>query len=125
MSNKRVLLVVIILCAATACSGQATGDSRSELSGIVTDAGGSSLPLARVLVVNLSSLETQTVEVQEDERFTFRNLEPGDYAVIVAGPTGPHEPCWQSAVRQIRIEKNTHANLRVPVLLDNKRCPGG
>src|ERR1700690_329343 len=114
MSNKHVLLVVMILCAAMACSGQATGDSRSELSGIVTDPTGASLPLARVVVVNLSSLKTQTAEMREDGRFTFRDLEPGDYAVIVAGPAGPREPCWQSAVRRIRIEKNTPANLRVP-----------
>jgi hypothetical protein len=126
MTKLCLVHVVAVLVAASYASLSRTKESPDvDLSGVITDANSSSLPRARVLLVDLASLQTQAVEVREDGKFAFRDLKPGDYAVIAVGPAwGGGSVCWIPAIRQIRIENRAKDDLRILLLLDNKRCPG-
>jgi hypothetical protein len=128
MCRLHTAVFVLFLASTSMAQELKTSDAsrthEAGLRGVVTDATGASLPKARVLVVNLRSLQTQIAEVPEDGGFTFPNLKPGDYAVIVAGPVDSASACWQSAVRQIKIAEGVAATIRVPLLLDNRKCPG-
>jgi len=117
------LRLVLLFCAVGSSIAQTNNGSGAALSGVVTDATGASLPKARVVLIDLASLQTQSSEVPGDGRFAFRNLKPGEYALIVAGPASPHSACWQPAVRQIRVRGAATEEVRVPLLLDNERCP--
>jgi len=118
--RSRILLVLI--AALGVCASQTGGGT--ELVGVVTDPTGASLPKARVMLIDLQSLETQRVEVPADGKFAFRKLKPGDYAVVVVGPTGRWAPkCWQPAIRQIAVTNAGSSSIRVPLLLDVNKCP--
>jgi hypothetical protein len=82
------------------------------------------LSKARVLLVNLKSLRSETVITPLNGRFAFENLPLGDYVLIVVGSDDPYEACWKPAIREIRIKKDVPNGLRVPLLIDSERCPG-
>ena len=117
-------VAMLVVCAVGMCAAQTPKGPGSDLLGVVTDATGASLPKARLLLVNLVTLETKSAEALADGRFIFHNLGPAEYAVIIAGPLSSHPACWQSAIRQMKIAGAGAANLRVPLLLDNEKCPG-
>jgi hypothetical protein len=94
----------------------------TRITGVITDATGASLSKARVLVVDLATLDTQKMEVGLDGGFEFA-VSPVDHAVIAAGPLDT--PCWKPAVRQIGTGESAHLPLRIPLMLDMKKCPEG
>ena len=98
--------------------------ANGKLTGVVVDPGGATLPKARVMLVNLKSLGTQTVVVPLDGKFSFENLRQGDYAVIVVGPSDPYGACWSPAIRQVTLNAERPIDLRIQILLDT-RCGKG
>jgi hypothetical protein len=110
-----LIMTVVSITATNASDVRDTG-----LRGVVTDATGASLPKARVLLVNTESLDTRRTEVPMSGKFEFLDLGAGEYVVIVAGPLDT--PCWKTAVRQVRVEKQIALELRVPLILDTQKC---
>ena len=126
MPVKRCLGIVVLLIFGNPYGvSQTSVRSSTELTGLVTDPTGASLPKARVLLVDLKSLKTTTMEIGADGVFAFPKTKSGEYAVIVVGPSSKDSACWQPAIRQIHITEGVAANLRVPLLLDFKRCGPG
>ena len=115
-------VAMLVVCAVGMCAAQTPKGAGSDLLGVVTDATGASLPRARILLINLATLETESAEALADGGFIFHNLKSAEYAVVIAGPLSSHSACWQSAIRQIKIAGTGAANLRVPLLLDNEKC---
>ena len=91
----------------------------TRLAGVVTDSAGASLPKARVLLVDLATLDTQKTQVGLNGAFHF-DLKAGDYAVITAGPLDT--PCWKPAVRQVHTGDGENSSMRIPLILDTKKC---
>ena len=72
MQVKRCLGIMILLIFGIAYGvSQTSMGSSTELTGLVTDPTGATLPKARVLVVDLKSLETTTMEVGANGIFAF------------------------------------------------------
>jgi hypothetical protein len=115
-----VFLLLFVINAAS----QNSSTALSIVSGTVTDPTGATLPLARVMLVNLKTLQTQTVEVREDGKFRFPDRTPGEFALIVAGPGDPHAACWKPSIRQLDTRKTPTLDLRITLSLDLERCPG-
>jgi hypothetical protein len=123
--NMTLRLMSFLMIMVLTCAAQSSDRSKGMITGVVTDPGGASLSKARVLLVDLRSLQNETVVTGADGRFAFHSLQPGDYALIVAGSTDPSEACWRPAMREVKIETDVSTSLQVPLLLDNQRCPGG
>ncbi len=123
LRERWLLCVVVFFCVLASCASQTVKGSGTELVGVVTDPAGATLPKARVMLIDLSSLETRKLEVPASGSFEFNGLQPREYAVVVVGPASPYSPCWMPAVRQIRITAGEPTKIRVPLLLDNERCP--
>ncbi len=117
MPKARRLLLMLVLCVGFA-------GSQDSLRGVVTDATGASVPKARILLVNLHSLDTWRSEVPANGTFAFSNLEAGEYVVVVAGPSDPHAPCWKATIRQVQIDKQSAPDLQLRLMLDATKCPG-
>jgi hypothetical protein len=115
---KRALIFCVLSFVAAAFA--ADDQKPCAIVGVATDATGASLSKARVLLVDLGDLDTQRTQVGLDGAFEY-HVKPGDYAVIVAGPTDT--PCWKTAIRQISIKRGMRQQLRIPLILDTTKCP--
>jgi hypothetical protein len=104
-------------------AAQNSSPATATVSGMVIDATGATLPLARVMLVDLKTFKTQAVEVRGDGSFRFPDLTEADYALIVAGPTSSSQ-CWKPAFKQLDTRKVPTQGLRITLPLDNERCPG-
>ena len=93
---NRVALLALVVVGSVAARQQP-----SLISGVVTDASGASLRKARILLVDLSSFETQKAEVGLDGTFEFQ-VKPGDYALTAGTPKDA--PCWKPPIRQVAVE---------------------
>lgn len=113
-------LLLLCVCLSGVCWPQSSSVSSAQLTGMVVDPGGATLPRARVLLLNLKSLQSETATVPIDGKFAFRNLQPGDYVVVVVGSSDPYEPCWIPVIKQMTIKKNVPAELRAQLFLDQK-----
>jgi hypothetical protein len=113
--------LIALLCAASICAPQAAKSSGAGLAGEVIDYSCASLEKARILLVDLKSLQMQTTESGEFGAFGFPNLKPGDYTVIVAGMG----PCIVPQIRQVKITEGKVTRLRVVMPLDEKCGPEG
>jgi hypothetical protein len=106
--------LILSLFAASVCTPQTVEESGTGLAGEVLGMGCSSFK-AKILLINLRSLETQTTESsREFGAFAFPDLKPGDYAVIVGGIP----PCIPARVRQVKITEGKVTRLRIPLLPD-------
>ena len=65
-------VAMLVVCAVGMCAAQTPKGPGSDLLGVVTDATGASLPKARLLLVNLVTLETKSAEALADGRFIFQ-----------------------------------------------------
>ena len=122
MSVKRLVQCVLLflLCF------PAMGNSQlrdTALQGQVVDASGSGVPGARLLIVNLNTLEEQRVVVKPDGKFTFQQMSPGDYVVIAATPTDA--PCFRPAMERVRLETDTTRKLHLVMIANPGACGGG
>jgi hypothetical protein len=115
-------VVGVLLFVALNTASQNSSPATATVSGVVTDATGATLPLARVMLVDLKTFKTQTVEVREDGKFRFPDLTEGDYGLMVAGPTSS-SPCWKPVFKQLDTRKVPTQGLRITQLLDLERCP--
>jgi len=95
----------------------------TALQGQVVDASGSGVPGARLLIVNLNTLEEQRAVVKPDGKFTFQQMSPGDYVVIAATPTDA--PCFRPAMERVRLETDTTRKLRLVMIANPGACGGG
>ncbi len=111
---RSVILLVFTLLGST--TGQV---AHMRLTGVITDSTGASLSGARVLLVDLATLDTQKIQVGLDGGFQF-DVKPGDYAVIAAAPSDT--PCWKPAVRQVRTADGAGVPMRIPLILDTEKC---
>ena len=66
----------------------------------------------------------ETATVPLDGKFAFRNLQPGDYVIVVVGSSDPYEACWIPVIKQMTIKKDVPAEIRAQLFLD-KKCGGG
>lgn len=93
---------------------------RVPFNGVVTDPGGAALPGARVLLLNLNTLESEKLQVGDDGAFHYQ-ITKGEYVLVVASPLGT--PCFKPAIREIHIEGgHLKEQLRIPLLFDPKKC---
>jgi hypothetical protein len=122
--NGWLCFLMVLPCMAAACVAQGAKGSGTGVVGVVMDPTCASLPRARILLVNTRSFQTQTSEAAGDGAFAFPSLPPGDYAVIVAGSSDPHDVCWRPEVREIKVEEGKPASILVVLRLDDKRCKG-
>jgi hypothetical protein len=106
--------LIALLFAASIGAAQAVKDSGTGLAGEVVTLGCSSVLNARVLLVDLKSLQTQTTESGEFGAFSFRDLKPGDYAVIVTGPSA----CFEPHVLEVRVTQGKIERFLVFLPLD-------
>src|SRR6267378_3627574 len=75
-----LLLVLLLLVNRIPVMAQTTSGS---LSGTVTDAHGAAVPGAMVRVTSTSRGELSTAKTEDDGRFVFPQLEPGQYTLRV------------------------------------------
>jgi hypothetical protein len=119
----RLSTLVMVLLVATVSAAQSTSVHNGKITGEVIDPTGASVLHARVLLVNLTTLGTQNLEVQPDSRFAFSNLEAGRYAVIAVSPNGPGSvDCWQPTINQLTLREDVLATVQLKLLLDSKKC---
>jgi hypothetical protein len=112
--------LAVLLCLATVCAEQAAKESRSGLAGEVLDTDCGSLQKARIMLVDLKSLQTQTTESAEDGTFAFPAVKPGGYAVIVT----VSGPCYEPQIRQMTVTEGKVSRVRVVVAVAEKCGPG-
>ena len=117
MGTKRNLgVILMLLCVVFVATAPA-----AEVSGIVTDVTGATLVGARIMLVDLTSLETKTAEIRENGKFDFNDLSAGEYALLVVSPKHTH--CFKTVIKQFTVAKTENMNLPVTMLqLDNNRC---
>ena len=77
-----MLITLACFMAAFAQGGQTTGNVR----GIIQDPNGSAVSGATVTLVDKRTNETQTTQTTGDGDFSFSNLKPGGYELIVEAP---------------------------------------
>src|SRR5213593_3707285 len=77
---KPTLFVFLLLVILTPVSAQTTSGS---LSGIVTDAHGAAVSGAKVKVTSASRGDVSTANTEDDGRFVFPQLDPGQYRLRV------------------------------------------
>lgn len=78
----------------TACTPQtkitraaATADPNKQgLSGTVVDPIGATIPGAKVKIINAAAKETRETQTNEDGRFEFRSVAPGNYSIVIELP---------------------------------------
>lgn len=119
MSVKRLMQVVPFLL----LSFPAMGNSQARdttLQGQVSDSSGTSMPGARLLVINLATLDEQRVVVKANGKFAFPQMPPGDYVVIAATPTDT--PCFRPAVERVRLEADTTRTVRLVMIPNSSPC---
>ena len=111
-------ILVTILFVTTVSAAQNTPAHQGKLTGQVTDPAGATLLKARVLLVDLTTLGTQKVEVQPDGRFTFSNLEAGRYAVIAVPAAKDGSPeCWLPAIKDLTLREDVSDRYTAQALL--------
>ena len=124
MTKYLARTALFLLSTLVGASSQNLPVSGTQLAGVVTDPTGATLPDARVLVINLQTLDTQRTVVGGDGKFMFPEKIPGEYAVIVVGSDKPYSPpCWKPAIRQVRVVSGTATDIRIPLLMDLEKCP--
>lgn len=109
-------LVLILFCAAI-------GNSQLRetlLQGQIVDAAGAPVSETRLLVVNLDTLEEQRAVVKGNGKFSFTQLPPGDYALIVAAPVDT--PCFRPVVERVKLEADTTRNVRLVMIANPGAC---
>jgi Carboxypeptidase regulatory-like domain len=119
MSGKRLVqcVVLFLLCFPALGNSQLRDTS---LQGQVVDASGAGVPGARLLIVNLNTLEEQRAVVKPDGKFTFQQMSPGDYVVIAATPSDA--PCFRPAMERVRLETDTTRKLRLVMIANPGAC---
>jgi hypothetical protein len=80
-----VVAIVLVLMAGRSVAAQV---NTADLSGQVTDPQGKAVPKARVMVKNLATGISRTVESDADGNYKFVGLAPGRYELRVEGGTG-------------------------------------
>jgi|SRR5208283_1868495 len=121
MKVKRLIQYVswLLLCFPS------TGNSQirdTTLQGQIVDASGASMPGARLLVINLETLDEQRAVVKANGKFMFPQMPPGDYALIAASPV--ETPCFRPVVERVRLETDTTRTVRL-VMISNPGACGG
>ena len=93
----------------------------ASITGTVLDQVGATIPNVRVMLVNLETFETMTLNVRRVEgKFAFNNLHNGRYALIAAGEATSN--CWEPAMRQVVIQNFKPVDVKLKMSLD-KRMP--
>ena len=119
MSVKRLVqCVLLFLFCFPAMGNPQLRDT--ALQGQVVDGSGAGVPAARLLVVNLNTLEEQRAVVKPDGKFTFQQMSPGDYVVIAATPSDA--PCFRPAMERVRLETDTTRKLRLVLIANPGSC---
>jgi len=113
-----------VLLVSTTCAGQEAKPQRGGLVGSVQQMTCNTFPLARILLVNMRSLETQTTKAGEDGKFAFTDLKPGDYMIIVTGTSDKYDTCWEPQSRQVTIAAGKPRIVQFTLTIDWNRCEG-
>jgi len=113
----------LFLCPLSILFLLATGTAQvriTMLQGQVVDAAGAPVPETRLLVVNLDTLDEQRAVVKSNGKFSFLQMPPGDYALIVASPVDA--PCYRPAVERVKLEANTTRTVRLVMIANPGAC---
>lgn len=78
-----ILLLTLPVCIAVMSGNAVAQPSTPALTGIVVDDAGSVIPGARVIATDLRGVGAQTTTTDAGGTFSFRNLAPGTYIVLV------------------------------------------
>src|SRR5712691_6466430 len=81
-SNYRLLLLVLALMLVFAASA-AGQDYRGKVQGSITDENGAAVPGAHVVLHNIESGVEVTRQTNDDGRYVFDFVDPGEYTVAV------------------------------------------
>ena len=107
MASFRYIAPAVLFVAASALAQSPTG----TISGVVTDAGGAALPNAAVTVTEATTNATQTLNTDEQGRFTATFILPGTYRVEVRAPgfkpsaqTGIHVQVAQTSTADFKLD---------------------
>jgi len=119
MSVKQLVLSVVLLLLCFSIIGNSQV-RETTLQGKVVDASGAIVSGARLLLVNLDTLEEQRTVVKMDGKFAFQQMPPGDYVIIAASPTDV--PCFRPVMERVRLEADTTRTLRLVMILNAAKC---
>ena len=92
----------------------------TTLQGQIVDASGVPMPGARLLVINLDTLDEQRAVIKANGKFMFPQMPPGDYALIAASPV--ETPCFRPVVERVRLETDTTRNVRLVMIANPGAC---
>ena len=68
------------------CAAAAQSTTTADILGQVSDPTGASVPNATVTLTNLGTQDARTVNTNEGGAYTFSNLAPGSYKIVIQGP---------------------------------------
>ncbi len=119
MSVKRLIQYVflLLLCFPTIGNSQIRD---TTLQGQIVDASGAPMPGARLLVINLDTLDEQRAVIKANGKFMFPQMPPGDYALIAASPVDT--PCFRPVVERVKLEADTTRTVRLVMIANPGAC---
>ena len=119
MKVKQLIQYVflLLLCFPTKGNSQIRD---TTLQGQIVDASGVPMPGARLLVINLDTLDEQRAVIKANGKFMFPQMPPGDYALIAASPV--ETPCFRPVVERVRLETDTTRNVRLVMIANPGAC---
>ena len=88
ITSSRSNILAAVLATTVVCGGFAThaqSSNTADILGNVTDPSGASVPNATVTLTNLDTKDTHVIQTGESGAYTFTNLVPGRYKLVIQG----------------------------------------
>src|SRR6185369_247760 len=83
MKTARFLLVLVLLVSTLPVNAFSQTATTSRITGIVTDANGAIVVNASVTLKNKETRAERSASTNDEGRYVFPSLEPGDYDIVV------------------------------------------
>ena len=87
---------------------------------VVQDNSGAALPGARLLLIQLWTLEEKRADVPHSGRYIFEHLDPGEYMIIAASPRDV--PCFKPETERVPMASPASNQVVLKLKLDLVKC---
>ena len=114
-------LLVGLACALLFVTYSTSQAGTGTIKGIVKDKSGAALFRARVLAIEINSLEERRAQASFNGEFIFEQLPAGEYDIFFATPVTV--PCFNPVMKRVKLEPKNVVKLSVEMALNIRKCP--
>src|ERR1700728_3133735 len=112
--RRGILVAIAVLCSLHLAVPAYAQSGQADVQGVVSDASGSVIVKAQVVLTNKDNGEKRTVTTASDGRYSIPTVAPGHYSLTITAPTFSPE-----TINGLVIQLDNHVNQNVTLQAGN------